>query len=88
MSFNVYLTFDGKCREAFDFYRSVLGGEFSAFMTFGDGPPDMGVPEAEKGPDHARLPAHRIRGADGQRLLFCLRTAAGDRHQHRDRPDR
>ena len=48
MSFNVYLTFDGKCREAFDFYRSVLGGEFSAFMTFGDGPPDMGVPEAEK----------------------------------------
>ena len=48
MSFNVYLTFDGKCREAFDFYRSVFGGEFSALMTFGDGPPDMGVPEAEK----------------------------------------
>ena len=48
MSFNVYLTFDGKCREAFDFYRSVFGGEFSAFMTFGDGPPDIKVPDAER----------------------------------------
>ena len=48
MSFNAYLTFDGNCREAFDFYRSVLGGEFSVIMTFGDGPPDLGVPDAEK----------------------------------------
>ena len=49
MSINVYLTFDGDCREVFEFYRSVFGGEFSAFMTFGDGPSDMGVPDAEKG---------------------------------------
>ena len=48
MSFNVYLTFDGNCREVFEFYRSVFGGEFSAFVTFGEGPPDMNVPEAEK----------------------------------------
>ena len=48
MSLNTYLTFDGNCREAFAFYRSVFGGDFSAFQTFGDGPPDMGVPEAEK----------------------------------------
>ena len=49
MSLNTYLTFDGNCRQAFEFYRSVFGGDFSAFQTFGDGPPDMGVPEAEKG---------------------------------------
>ena len=48
MTLNTYLTFDGNCREAFDFYRSVFGGEFSALETFGNGPPDMGIPEAEK----------------------------------------
>ena len=48
MSLNTYLTFDGNCREAFEFYRSAFGGDFSAFQTFGDGPPDLGVPEAEK----------------------------------------
>ena len=45
---NTYLTFDGSCREAFEFYRSVFGGEFSIVQTFGEGPPDMGVAEAEK----------------------------------------
>ena len=48
MSLNVYLTFDGNCREVFEFYRSVFSGEFSAFVTFGEGPPDMNVPKAEK----------------------------------------
>ena len=48
MSLNTYLFFDGNCREAFEFYRSVFGGEFSALQTFGDGPADMNVPESEK----------------------------------------
>ena len=48
MSLDTYLFFDGNCREAFEFYRSVFGGEFSVFQTFGSGPPDMGVPDAEK----------------------------------------
>ena len=48
MSLSPYLTFNGDCAEAFDFYRSVFGGEFAARMTFGDGPPDMGVSEADK----------------------------------------
>ena len=48
MSLSTYLTFDGNCREAFDFYRSVFGGEFQTLSTFGDGPEDMGVPDAEK----------------------------------------
>ena len=47
MTLNIYLTFDGNCREVFEFYRSVFGGEFSIVQTFGDGPPDMGVPEDE-----------------------------------------
>ncbi len=48
MALNAYLTFDGNCREAFELYRSVFGGEFSALQTFADGPPDMPVAEADK----------------------------------------
>ena len=48
MSLGIYLFFDGNCREAFEFYRSVLGGEYVVLQTFGDGPPDMNVSEEEK----------------------------------------
>ncbi|MYB22473.1 MAG: VOC family protein [Chloroflexi bacterium] len=48
MTLNTYLTFRDTCREAFEFYRSVFGGEFSTLQTFGDGPPDMGVPDEAK----------------------------------------
>jgi PhnB protein len=37
------LSFQGECREAFDFYARVLGGEVTAAFPFGDGPPDMPV---------------------------------------------
>ncbi len=48
MTLNTYLHFNGDCREAFDFYRSIFGGDFEIVQTFGDGPPDMGIPDAEK----------------------------------------
>ena len=48
MSLNPYLHFGTNCREAFEFYRSVFGGEFLIFQTMADGPEDMNVPEAEK----------------------------------------
>ena len=47
MTLNIYLNFNGECRDAFEFYRSVFGGEFAIFQTFRNGPPDMGVPEGE-----------------------------------------
>lgn len=37
------LSFKGQCREAFEFYAQVLGGEITAAMPYGDGPPDMPV---------------------------------------------
>ncbi len=43
-SINVYLTFNGNCREAFDFYKSVFGGEFSYAGIFGEMPPQEGMP--------------------------------------------
>ena len=57
MSLSTYLTFDGNCREAFEFYRSVFGGRFATLQTFADGPPDMQVPDASKDRImHASLP--------------------------------
>ncbi len=47
MALNVYLHFNGNCREVFEFYRSVFGGDFSSFATFRDIPDRMGMPEEE-----------------------------------------
>ncbi len=41
---NVYLNFAGNCREAFEFYRSVFGGEFPYVGTFGQMPAMEGMP--------------------------------------------
>ena len=41
---NAYLTFDGTCEEAFNFYKSVLGGDFPMVGKFGDMPPQEGMP--------------------------------------------
>jgi len=41
---NVYLTFYGNCKEAFDFYKSVFGGEFEYIGTFGEMPAQEGMP--------------------------------------------
>ncbi len=41
---NAYLTFNGNCREAFDFYRAVFGGDFNYLGTFGEIPPQEGMP--------------------------------------------
>ncbi len=47
---NPYLTFNGNCEEAFNFYKSVFGGEFRQISKFKDMPPmpGMEMPEAEK----------------------------------------
>ncbi|MCM8568526.1 VOC family protein [Gramella jeungdoensis] len=41
---NIYLTFNGDCKEAFDFYKSVFGGEYTNISTFGDMPPQEDMP--------------------------------------------
>lgn len=54
---NTYLTFDGKTEEAFNFYRSAIGGEFVNFQRFGDAPSDQQLPESEaKRIMHVALP--------------------------------
>jgi len=41
---NVYLNFDGNCEEAFNFYKSVFGGEFAYIGRFKDMPAQEGMP--------------------------------------------
>ena len=43
-SISTYLNFPGNTREAFEFYRSVFGGELTNVMTFGEMPPQDGMP--------------------------------------------
>ncbi len=47
---NTYLSFDGTCEEAFLFYKSVFGGEFSYIGKFGEMPQteDYTVSENDK----------------------------------------
>jgi PhnB protein len=50
MALNTYLTFEDNCREAFEFYRSIFGGEFAFISTFREGPEEMKemeIPEEE-----------------------------------------
>jgi PhnB protein len=41
---NVYLTFNGNCEEAFNFYKKVFGGEFSYLGRFSEMPPQGDKP--------------------------------------------
>ena len=55
---NIYLNFAGQSEEAFGFYRSVFGGEFSSLIRFKDMPmPGVDLPkEAEDKMMHIALP--------------------------------
>jgi len=56
MQINPYLTFDGRCEEAFKFYEQALHGKIEAMMTHADAPPDQqGTPEWRNKIMHARM---------------------------------
>ena len=56
MQLNPYLTFDGRCEDAFKFYAKVLGGEIVAMIRHEGTPAEAHVPaEWRKKIMHARL---------------------------------
>ena len=70
-SVNVYLNFNGNCEEAFNFYKSVFGGEFPYVGRFKDMPAQEGMPalpkEMEEKIMHISLPISKetmIMGSD------------------------
>ncbi len=48
LSINPYLNFQGNTEEAFNFYKSVFGGEFVMLQRFSDTPHGATIPENER----------------------------------------
>jgi PhnB protein len=70
---NPYLSFDGKAREAMDFYHDVFGGEMTA-QTFAEG-------GMSQGPDDADLIMHAQLEASNGMTLMASDTPAGMTYQ-------
>jgi PhnB protein len=64
--FEPYLCFDGTCAEAMRFYEKTLGGRIEMMMTFGEAPPDSGMPPMDGAKD---LILHASMTLDGHRLM-------------------
>ncbi len=75
LSVNPYIVFDGRCREAFDFYRSVFGGEFSDVNTFSEMPPDA-MPGGVPAEDADRVLHISLPVAGGQVLMGSDRPSS------------
>jgi PhnB protein len=67
MSVDVYINFNGKCREAVEFYAHVFETETPQIMTFGEAPPhpDYPLPEEAK-----NLVMHTRLNIDGSNVMF------------------
>jgi len=67
MSVDIYLNFNGNCREAVEFYADVFGTEKPQIMTFGETPPspDFQLPEEAKD-----LVMHTRLNIDGSNVMF------------------
>ena len=71
MLLNPYLIFNGNCREAFEFYRSIFGGEFSRHRNLCLRSRQVQRSGSGTEPHHARLFACRLRNpSDGLRQSF------------------
>lgn len=49
MKLNPYLSFDGRCREAFEFYEKTLSGKISFMQTIGESPMAANMPAEAHG---------------------------------------
>jgi PhnB protein len=74
---NPYLNFNGNSEEAFNFYKSIFGGEFATVMRFKDTPEGQSSPEDAEKIMHIALPignANMLMATDalesmGQKLM-------------------
>ena len=75
MKLEVFINFDGNCREAVEFYAKVFKSEVTQLMTYGDAPssPAMTVSEADKNRIlYACIPV------GGVSLMFSDASSGGD----------
>ena len=45
MRANIHLSFDGRCQEAFEFYKDLLGASITLMLSYGDSPLSENTPE-------------------------------------------
>ncbi len=78
LSVSPYLSFNGTCEAAFNFYKSVFGGEFGFIGYYKDAPTDEPIPDSEKNKImHISLPLNQhvsLMGADTSDLFGPLAT--------------
>ena len=67
MSVDIYLNFNGNCREAVEFYAQVFGIEKPKIMTFGENPPDPDYPLPEEAKN---LVMHSRLNIQGSNIMF------------------
>lgn len=63
MQLNHYLNFKGQTEQAFNFYKSVFGGEFAMLSRYGDMPPTEGISLSEADKNlvlHVSLPINEF----------------------------
>jgi PhnB protein len=67
MAVDIYLVFNGNCREAVEFYAKVFKTEAPQIMTFGESPqsPEYQLPEEAK-----NLVMHARLNVDGSNVMF------------------
>ncbi|HXE58245.1 MAG TPA: VOC family protein [Gemmatimonadales bacterium] len=90
MKANPYLSFDGRCAEAFRFYAELLGGTIEMMMTYGESP-DAGAMPPGWAPDwvlHTTLVAGDVvlMGSDAPREHYS-KPAGTHVALHVDRPE-
>lgn len=77
MQLVTYLSFDGDCRQAFEFYLATLGGKIHALMPFGD---QAGCDGGEFDPADRDRIMHGCYELDG---FFLMGTDATAQHPYR-----
>lgn len=68
MSFDLFINFDGECREAVEFYAKVFKSEVLQMMTFSEMPPDPNYTVSEADKDRIMYSCVPIFGCN---VMFC-----------------
>ncbi len=74
MSVQVFLNFNGNCREAVEFYAKVFDCEAPRFMTFGDVPPGQDFPPIPD--EQKKLVLYTELNIEGSKMMFSDTTPA------------
>ncbi|MBO0589711.1 VOC family protein [Sporosarcina sp. E16_8] len=67
MAIDIYLNFNGNCREVVNFYAEVFGTEAPKIMTFGETPPNPEYPLPEEAKE---LVMHTRLNISGSNVMF------------------